>query len=170
MIPSAGFFCKSLICFTIAPTAPRDVVHDDDFDVFTPSRFPQTASKTSRWLTNCLSLSLSLSFVVVVVDTNRLEEKDAVQMLFQNAKSSLVRCSFAQERAIIAFVIADVTNNTSFWGRKCCGNKVFLLLVLLLSYGVSIRFFFMLYLGFQMVFLLYSLGKRKFQCCMKKHF
>ena len=98
-----------------------------------------------------------------------------LQMLFQNAKSSLVR-SFvrAKERAIIAFCVADVTNNTSFfWGRKVVvATKSFFFLFFFFLVEFQSAFFFMLYLGFQMVFFssLTHSGKREFQCCMKKHF
>ena len=65
-------------------------------------------------------------------------------LLFQNA-SSLVR-SFvrAKERAIIAFCVADVTNNTSFfWGRKVVvATKSFFFFFFFFFLGVSIRFFF----------------------------
>ena len=68
-----------------------------------------------------------------------------LQMLFQNAKSSLVR-SFvrAKERAIIAFCVADVTNNTSFfWGRKVVvATKSFFFLFFFFLVEFPIRFFF----------------------------
>ena len=92
-----------------------------------------------------------------------------LQMLFQNAKSSLVR-SFvrAKERAIIAFCVADVTNNTSFfWGRKVvvATKSFFFFFFFFFLVEFPIRFFFfMLYLGFQMVFFLSSLthsGKKE---------
>ena len=131
VIPSAGFFCKSLICFTIAPTAPLETWSMTMMILMSflpPSRFsPKPLLKRQRWVDELLSLSLTLSlslFVVVVVDTNRLEEKDAAPALSKRVVSrSFVR---AKERAIIAFCVADVTNNTSFfWGRKVVVAKSF---------------------------------------------
>ena len=163
MIPSAGFFCKSFICFTIAPTAPLETwsMMMMMSCLYPPLVFPQTASKTSV-LTNC-SLSLSL-FVVVVVrecddndDKSRLEEKDAAPAL------CVVSRSFAQKRALCWARRCRRQTLSFYWGRKVVG-KVFLLL-----WRFPIAFFFFVYcLGFQMVlFSSLSIGK---EMCYQQHF
>ena len=132
-----------------------------------PSRFsPKPLLKRQRWVDKLLSLSLSLSlslFVVVVVDTNRLEEKDAAPALSKRVVSrSFVR---AKERAIIAFCVADVTNNTSFfWGRKVVvATKSFFFLFFFFLVEFPIRFFFHVIFrvsnGF--FFFSHSLGKKR---------
>ena len=68
VIPSAGFFCKSLIWSTIAPTAPLETWSMMMMILMSlpPSRFsPKPLLKRQRWVGRIalsLSLSLSLSF------------------------------------------------------------------------------------------------------------